>query len=185
MPDTLSVSELLDTLDIVELDEVKCNCDLFKFSSLTGEGLYAIGEWLNKTLFHHKERLITNTEIRATILFKNDVILSEGIFVNNPNLILLTAFRELRRKARIFSQAMRLNETGEEVVDLANYKAVFVKEGQYSICFLIGFNNPVLRTFDIAKKIIQFTSKFKDQIPDVRKFIYDLYPLDLPKKGSY
>ncbi|MFW9922125.1 MAG: ADP-ribosylation factor-like protein [Candidatus Thorarchaeota archaeon] len=182
LPTSISISELLDALDLVEIDRLKCKCDLFKISSQTGEGLYALGEWLNKALFKHKEKIIDYAEIKAGLIL-DDLTnqLTESVFVENPNIILLTAFREMRRKARVFSQTVRTQLFGEEVVEIANFKVIFVKEKSLIIGLLFGFNDPINRTLDIARTILQFISSHKNQSLDLRKLIQDLYPLDLAK----
>ena len=152
---SLPVDVLLEELALINIDRSKCRCDLFKFSSQTGEGLYAIGEWLNKSLFKQKERVINYVEIKASlILNEEDDSIVEALFVDNPNIILLTAFRELRRKARVFARTMRIHGAGEEVIEIANYKVVYVKEKMHVIAFMIGFNDPIQRTIEIARNVL-------------------------------
>lgn len=179
---SVSVNDLLEQLDLIGLDRHKCTCDLFKFSSLTGEGLYAIGEWLNKLLFKQKERMINYVEIKASLIINEETDQSfEALFVDNPNILLLTAFRELRRKARVFSRTMRVHGAGEEVIEIANYKVVFVKEKSYVIAFLMGYNNPIQRSIEIARNVLYNATLLNDEYLNLRKLIGDLYPLDLPR----
>lgn len=179
---SVSVSDLLELLDLINIDRNKCKCDLFKFSSQTGEGLYAIGEWLNKSLFKQKERIIDYIEIKASLILNEETDQSfEALFVDNPNILLLTAFRELRRKARVFSRTMRIHDTGEEVIEIANHKVVFVKEKSYIIAFLIGYNDPIQRSIEIARNVLYVATSLNDEHLNLRKLLGDLYPLDLPR----
>lgn len=182
LPNSISVNELLNYLELVSIDKSDCNCDLFKFSSQTGEGLYAIGEWLNKTLFKQRERIINYAEIQAALILNEETDhIQEALFVDNPNIILLTAFRELRRKARIFSRTTRIHGTGEEVIEIAHYKIIFMKESSFILVFLVGANDPIPRTIEIARNILQFMpSSYKSDL-NLRKLITDLYPLDIAR----
>ncbi len=179
---SVPVNELLEQLDLIKLDRNKCECDLFKFSSRTGEGLYAIGEWLNKSLFKQKERIIDYIELRASLILDEETDRTfEALFVDNPNILLLTAFRELRRKARVFSRTMRIYGTGEEVIEIANYKVVFVKEKSHVIAFLMGNTDPVQRAIEIARNVLYNANSMNDEHLNLRKLVGDLYPLDLPR----
>ncbi len=179
---SVPVSSLLEQLELISLDRHKCTCDLFKFSSQTGEGIYAISEWLNKSFFKQKERAINYVEIKASLILNEETDqLFEALFVDNPNILLLTAFRELRRKARVFSRTMRINVVGEEVIEIANYKVIFVKEKSYVIAFLTGYNDPINRAIEIARNVLYNATLMNDKRLNLRKLIGDLYPLDLPR----
>ncbi len=179
---SVPINDLLEKLDLVSLDQNKCICDLFKFSSRTGEGLYAIGEWLNKSLFKQNERVIDYVEIKAALILKEETEQSfEALFIDNPNILLLTAFRELRRKARIFSRTMRIHGAGEEIIEIANYKVVFVKEQSNIIAFLMGYNDPIQRAIEIARNVLYNATSLNVEHLNLRKLIGDLYPLDLPR----
>ena len=177
---SMSVNEIINHLELTSIDKKECNCDFYKFSSQTGEGMYAIGEWLNKTLLKQKEKIINYTEIKAALIYNEAIDQSqEALFVDNPNILLLTAFRELRRKARIFSRTTRIHGTGEEVIEIAHYKVVFVKEGSFILAFLVNISDPIPRTIEIAQNILQLMpTSYNDDI-NLRKLITELYPLDI------
>ena len=180
---SMSINEMIDYLELASIDKKECNCDFYKFSSQTGEGMYAIGEWLNRTLLKQKEKIINYTEIKAALIYNEETDQSqEALFVDNPNILLLTAFRELRRKARIFSRTIRVHGTGEEVVEIAHYKVIFVKEDPFILAFLVNISDPIPRTIEIAQKILQLMpTSYNDGI-NLRKLITDLYPLDIARR---
>lgn len=183
LSNSMPINELLDALDLVEIDKEKCRCDIFKFSSQTGEGIYAISEWLNKSLFQYKERIINYSEIKAALVLDNNSnIINETIMEENANILLLTAFRELRRKARFFQQTMRVHGTGQEIINIANYKAIFVKDEKSVIGLLTNFNDPIPRTINIAQRVLELLPSYDPSAINLRKLLHDLYPLDLPRK---
>ena len=112
---------------------------------------------------------------------EKDDNLIEALFVDNPNILLLTAFRELMRKARIFARTMRIYGAGEEVIEIGSYKVVFFKEKDYIIAFMISYNDPLQRTIEIARNVLYIATTMNMETLNLRKLICDLYPLDLPR----
>ena len=92
IPTSANVEELIFELNLVEFDPDKCKCDLFKYSSKTGEGFYAIEEWLNKNLFKQRSRILDYVKIQASVIFFEETnAISETILVSPPNISLLTS----------------------------------------------------------------------------------------------
>lgn len=178
--DSCSLTDIFDGLDIVNLDRTKCSCDLFKFSSQTGEGIYAISEWLNKTLFKQKERIVDFVELQTcSILNEQTDEIIDAVLVENPDITLLSTYREIRRKLRIFARTMRIHGTGEEVTEINNFKVLFVKVGPNIIAVLVRFNDSIPRALEITKNILQIATSYQNQNFNLKKLIKDLYPLDV------
>ena len=177
-----SLEELTTALDLLALEKENCQYNLIKCSSYTGEGIFAIRDWLDKILFKRKERIINYIEIKASlILDEESEAITEALLVTNPNISLLTAFRELKRKAKIFSRMMRIHGSGEEVIELGDYKVALVKEKSLIITLLIGLNDSVSRAFEIAHSTLKLVSSSKGQEINIKRLIGDLYPLDIPQ----
>ena len=178
--DSCSLTEIFEGLDIINLDRTKCTCDLFKFSSQTGEGIYAISEWLNKTLFKQKEKIVDYVELQTCSILnvQTDEII-DAVLVENPDITLLSTYREIRRKARVFARTMRIHGKGEEVVEINHYKVLFIKLGANIIATLIRFNDSIPRTIEITKNILQIATSYKNQDFNLKKLIQDLYPMDV------
>ncbi|MHA1126102.1 MAG: ADP-ribosylation factor-like protein [Candidatus Heimdallarchaeota archaeon] len=180
--DSCSLTDIFDGLDIVNLDRTKCSCDLFKFSSQTGEGIYAISEWMNKTLFKQKEKIVDFVEIQTCAILNEptDEII-DAVLVENPDITLLSTYREIRRKARVFARTMRLHGKGEEVIEINNFKVLFIKEGPNIIAVLIRFNDSIPRTIEITKNILHIATSYQNQDFNLKKLIQDLYPMDVQR----
>ena len=71
--------------------------------------------------------------------------------------------------------------TGEEVIEIANYKVVYVKEKTHIIAFMIGFSDPIQRTIEIARNVLYIATSMNKELLNLRKLVEDLYPLDLPR----
>jgi len=174
------IGELLEALDVVELDKTACHCDLFKFSAKTGEGLYAIEEWLTKVLFKQKERIIDYVRIAACVtLCEESSDLMDVILTPNPDLNLITTIHYIRRKATIFSRVMRTHKSAEEVTEYNKYKIVLVKRKGYVIALIVNQNDSVPRTIKIAKNILQLVNDYCTTPASLKKTITLLYPLDI------
>ncbi len=179
LPSSASVGELINSLRLMELDSTKCKCDLFKYSSKTGEGLYAIEEWLNKVLFKQRERIINYVKIAACMaFFEESNTQMEAILDDTPNISLLTTMREVKRKIAIFSRTMRYHDVGEEVIEIASYKAIILKFHTKIVALIVGSNDSIPRAIEIAKNIHKVIQPYNDQAVKLHKIISDLYPLD-------
>ncbi len=182
LPNSASVGELMTSLGLMDLDKTKCDVDLFKFSSKTGEGLYAIEEWLNRILFKRRERVINYTKIVACItLCEESGAINEAVLTESPNLTLLATLRELKRKVMIFSRTMRVHGSGEEVIEIANFKIPLVKEHRHIVALVVGMHDSVPRAIEISRNVLKIISPYCDKSINLVKIIRDLYPLD----GSY
>lgn len=180
--DSCPLADIFEGLDIINLDRTKATCDLFKFSSQTGEGIYAIGEWLNKTLFKQKEKIVDYVELQTCSILnvQTDEII-DAVLVEHPDITLLSTYREIRRKARVFARTMRIYGKGEEVTEINNYKVLFVKEGPNIIAVLIRFNDSIPRTIEITKNILHLATSYQNRDFNLKKLIQDLYPLDVQR----
>ncbi|MHA1628602.1 MAG: ADP-ribosylation factor-like protein [Candidatus Heimdallarchaeota archaeon] len=178
---SISIDELLDTLEVVELDKrTRCHCDLFKFSAKTGEGMYTIEEWLTKTLFKQRERIIDYVHIAACVtLCEETSDLMDVILTPKPDLSLITTIHHIRRKATIFSRVMRIHKTAEEVTEHNKYKIVLVKQKGYVIALIVNQNDSVPRAIQIAKNILQLVKDYCTTPESLKKTITLLYPLDV------
>ncbi|HUT82239.1 MAG TPA: ADP-ribosylation factor-like protein [Candidatus Bathyarchaeia archaeon] len=182
LPSSISIGEIIEALDLFVLDKTKCECDLFKFSAKTGEGMYTIEEWLNKTLFKQKERIIDYIKIAAgVILSERTSDITEVILDSKPTLGLITTIHELKRKVTIFSRTMRSHVAGEEVIEISKYKVVLVKGVEHVVALVINLKDSVPRTIEIAKSILTITgsNSFLSDAKKLAKTIRDLYPLDI------
>ncbi|NHJ86579.1 MAG: hypothetical protein FK734_14025 [Asgard group archaeon] len=176
-----SIGEIIDELDLVKLDSSKCRIDLFKFSSLTGEGLYSIEEWLDKVLFKRKERIINYVKLQASMILNEEhFTFKEAIFPEKPNINLLTSVRELKRKLTIFSRTSKNHEIAEEVLNISNYKVVIVKQKKIILALLVSFNDSIPRAIEIARNLLKILLSYNSTIfYDFKKIVKDIYPLDL------
>lgn len=179
LPNSASVGELMTSLGLMDLDKTKCDVDLFKFSSKTGEGLYAIEEWLNRILFKRRERVINYTKVIACItLCEESGVINEAVLSDSPNLTLLATLRELKRKVTIFSRTMRVHGSGEEVIEIANFKIPIVKEHRHIVALVVGPHDSVPRALEISRNVLKIISPYCDKSINLVKIIRDLYPLD-------
>ncbi len=179
LPNSASVGELMTSLGLMDLDKTKCDVDLFKFSSKTGEGLYAIEEWLNRILFKRRERVINYTKVIACItLCEESGAINEAVLSDSPNLTLLATLRELKRKVTIFSRTMRVHGSGEEVIEIANFKIPIVKEHRHIVALVVGPHDSVPRALEISRNVLKIISPYCDKSINLAKIIRDLYPLD-------
>ncbi|NHJ31940.1 MAG: hypothetical protein FK732_03670 [Asgard group archaeon] len=180
LPNSATVGELMSNLNLLDLDKTKCDCDLFKFSSKTGEGLYAIEEWLNRILFKRRERIINFAKIAACVtLCEESGEINEAVLTDTPNLTLLATLRELKRKVTIFSRTMRVHGSGEEVVEIANFKIPIVKEHRHIVALVVGPHDSIPRAIEIARNVLKIISPYCDKSMNLVKIIKDLYPLDV------
>ncbi len=179
LPNSATVGELMTGLDLLELDKTKCDVDLYKFSSKTGEGLYAIEEWLNRILFKRRERVINYTKIAACVtLCEESGEINEAILTETPNLTLLATLRELKRKVTIFSRTMRVHGSGEEVIEIANFKIPIVKEHRHIVAMVVGLHDSIPRAMEISRNILKIIAPYCDKSINLVKIIRELYPLD-------
>jgi len=182
LPSSIPTGKIIDELDLISLDKTKCECDLFKFSAKTGEGMYTIEEWLNRVLFKQKERIINYIKIAAgLILSERTSDITEVILDSKPTLGLITTMHELKRRVTIFSRTMRSHVTGEEVIEISKYKIVLVKGVEHVVALIINLNDSVPRTIEIAKSILSI-AKSNSYLSDTKRLaqtIRDLYPLDV------
>jgi GTPase SAR1 family protein len=180
LPNSASVGELMTGLGLMELDKTKCDVDLYKFSSKTGEGLYAIEEWLNRILFKRRERVINYNKIAACVtLCEESGEINEAVLTDTPNLTLLATLRELRRKVTIFSRTMRVHGSGEEVIEIANFKIPIVKEHRHIVAMVVGPHDSVPRAMEISRSVLKIIAPYCDKSINLVKIIRDLYPLDV------
>jgi GTPase SAR1 family protein len=179
-PHAASVGELINSLNLIEIDQKICKCDLFKFSSNTGEGMYAVEEWLNRVVFKQKERIIDYVRIAACIVYNTETFdFLDVIITQNPNINLLTTIRELKRKLQIFAHTMKMHRTGEEIMEISNFKVVLVKEQYLTIAVIVQRNDSIPRTINIAQNIMKIISTYHHRVTDLKKIVTDLYPLDI------
>lgn len=175
-----SVGELINSLNLIEIDQNKCKCDLFKYSSKTGEGLYAIEEWFNRVVFKRKEKAVDYVRIAACLVHNQDSNeFLDVIITPNPKITLLSAIRELKRKVQIFARTMKNHDTGEDLIEISNYKIVIVKDQKLSIAIVVQKNDSIQRAISIGRNILKIISPYYHQPADLRKIVRDLYPLDL------
>ncbi|NHJ47236.1 MAG: hypothetical protein FK733_05555 [Asgard group archaeon] len=175
-----SVGELINILNLIEVDQNMCNCDLFKFSSSTGEGMYAIEEWLNRVIFKRKEQIIDYVRIAAFLVHNSETAdFLEVIITQNPKISLITTIREMKRKVQIFAQTMKVHRTGEEIIEITNYKVVLVKEQNLTIAIIVQRNDSIPRTISIAQNMLKIINTYYHKSTDLKKIVKDLYPLDL------
>ncbi|NHJ40363.1 MAG: hypothetical protein FK731_10055 [Asgard group archaeon] len=175
-----SVGELINSLNLIEIDQNKCKCDLFKYSSKTGEGLYAIEEWFSRVVFKRKDKLVDYVRIAACIVHNQDTNeFLDVIITPNPKITLLSTIRELKRKVQIFSRTMNKHNTGEDLIEISNYKIVIIKEQKLSIAVVVQKNDSIQRAISIGRNILKIISPYYHQPADLRKIVRELYPLDL------
>jgi len=181
LPNSATVGELMTSLELLELDKTKCDVDLYKFSSKTGEGMYAIEEWLNRILFRRRERVINYTKIAACVtLCEESGEINEAILTDTPNLTLLATLRELKRKVTIFSRTMRVHGSGEEVLEIANFKIPIVKEHRHIVAMVVSPHDSVPRAMEISRNVLKIIAPYCDKSINLAKIIRELYPLDAP-----
>ncbi|MHA1212005.1 MAG: ADP-ribosylation factor-like protein [Candidatus Heimdallarchaeota archaeon] len=179
-PESANIGDIIEALNLTEIDKTKCECDLFKFSAKTGEGMYAIEAWINKVIFKQKERIIDYVKIAACVsLCEETSDLTEVLLDPNPKISLITTMHELKRKATIFSRTMRIHGAGEEVIEIANYKIVLVKGKDHVIALVINMIDSVPRAIEIARNILKLMKSYCGQPAKMSKTIHDLYPLDV------
>ncbi|MBN1329898.1 MAG: hypothetical protein JXA54_10525 [Candidatus Heimdallarchaeota archaeon] len=182
LPTSVTAGKIIDALDLVALDKTKCECDLFKFSAKTGEGMYTIEEWLNKVLFKQKARIIDYIKIAAgLILSERTSDITEVILDSKPTLALITTIHELKRKVTIFSRTMRPHVAGEEVIEISKYKVVLVKGVEHVVALVINSKDSIPRAIDITKSILNIvkSNSYFSDAKKLAKTIRDLYPLDV------
>jgi GTPase SAR1 family protein len=177
---SVSVGELINDLNLIEIDRMKCKCDLFKYSSSTGEGLYAIEEWLSRVVFKRKEQMVDYVSIAACLVHNQETNeFLDVIITPDPKINLLSALRELKRKVQIFARTMKMHDTGEDLLEISNYKIVIVKDQKLSIAIVVQKNDSIQRAISIGRNILKIISPYYHQPADLRKIVRDLYPLDL------
>ncbi|NHK32214.1 MAG: hypothetical protein FK730_12730 [Asgard group archaeon] len=180
LSNSASVGELINDLNLIEIDQKKCKCDLFKYSSSTGEGLYAIEEWLSRVVFKRKEQMVDYVSIAACLVHNQETNeFLDVIITPNPKINLLSALRELKRKVQIFARTMKMHNTGEDLIEISSYKIVIVKDQQLSIAIVVQKNDSIQRAISIGRNILKIISPYYHQPADLRKIVRELYPLDL------
>jgi GTPase SAR1 family protein len=180
LPSSLSETSIEELLDLPSIRGKNCQCKLIKYSSRTGEELFTIGDWLDKNLFKKQDPMINYVRINLGIIFDDKgKILSEILFNKKPDITLLSAVRELKRKIRIFASTKRVYSVAEEVFNLGAYRAILYKENAKIIALLIRSNDSIQRTFSIARILLSQIDDYSAEDFALDKLVADLYPLDV------
>ncbi|MBD3192131.1 MAG: hypothetical protein GF308_15910 [Candidatus Heimdallarchaeota archaeon] len=178
---SFSLRELKTSLGFDILTHKNNPPEVITCSPSTGEGVFKISSWLKKTLLNEEGTVSNYIQIRVAILLNSKgKVLSEVVLSSSVNISLLTGFQELQRKAKIFTKKMSRHPSGEEVLELSEYKFVLVKSGSMILALLINLQDSILRAFMIAYDILKALHSENNQPVDLEDLIKRLYPLDAP-----